>query len=210
MTINELLTLFALVAGPVAAVFITRYLDEQRAYKARRMEVFRTLMRTRRAALSSDHIGALNLVEIEYADEQPVLDAWKRLFEHFGTPQIRKDEEKIEGVTDAKEIDKRNEAFSSRLVQERQRLLAKLLHAMAKVLGFKIEQLEIFEGGYTPQFWVNVENEQDAIRKFVVDLARGKNVVPMAVIDYRRADQIMREAQKISEELQGVQAGPAA
>jgi hypothetical protein len=89
-----------------------------------------------------------------------------------------------------------NEIFEKRLGQERQSLLAKLLHAMAKALGFKIEQLEIFEGGYTPQFWAEVETEQSIIRKFVVDLAHAKRVVPMGVIDYRSAQQIVTEAQK--------------
>lgn len=196
MTTNEILTLIALVAGPVCAVFITRHLDDQRAFKARRMDVFRTLMRTRRAVLSQDHIGALNLVEIEFAEDQKVLTAWKALFTHFGTTQPRRDEEKIEGVTEKAEIDKRNEAFGTRLVEERQRLLAKLLHAMAQVLGFKIEQLEIFEGGYTPQFWANIETEQDIIRKFVVDLAHGRRVLPMGVVDYRSADKIVADAKE--------------
>jgi len=199
MTLNEFVTIIALVAGPAVAVVITRYLDDQRAYKARRMDVFRTLMRTRRAALSADHIGALNLVEIEFADEPPVLEAWKNLFQHFGSPQGRRENEKIEGVTDQNEIKTRNEGFGTRIGEERQRLLAKLLHAMAKVLGFKIEQLEIFEGGYTPQFWANIESEQEIIRKFVVDLAHGNTVVPMGVIDYRLADQIVATAKQTVE-----------
>lgn len=85
---------------------------------------------------------------------------------------------------------KRNDAFGTRLNQERQSLLAKLLHQMAKVLGFKVEQLEIFEGGYTPQFWANVEADQEIIRKYVVSVAHGNSVVPMGVIDYRTAAQV--------------------
>jgi hypothetical protein len=196
VTTNEILTLIALLAGPVAAVIITRYQDDQRQYHGRRMDIFRTLMRTRRAALSPDHIGALNLVEIEFADEPTVVRAWKELFTHFGTAHGHRVDENIEGLTDQKEIERRNEAFAGRLIQERQRLLAKLLHAIAKVLGFKIEQLEIFEGGYTPQFWADIETEQAIIRKFVVDLAYARKVVPMGVIDYRSADKIVADAQE--------------
>jgi hypothetical protein len=58
---NEILTIVALIAGPIMAVLITRHLDDQRMYKARHMDVFRTLMRTRRAVLSSDHIGAAHV-----------------------------------------------------------------------------------------------------------------------------------------------------
>lgn len=168
-------------------MLVTRYLDDNRTYKARRMEVFRTLMRTRRTVLHPDHIGALNLVEIEYTNDPAVLIAWKHLFTHLGTAHARREDEKLDGLADQSEITKRNEAFGTRLGQERQSLLAKLLHQMAKVLGFKVEQLEIFEGGYTPQFWANVETEQEIIRKFVVALAHGNAVVPMGVIDYRTA-----------------------
>jgi hypothetical protein len=199
VTLNELVTIIALVVGPVMAVFITRRLDDQRAYKARRMDVFRILMRTRRAVLSPDHIGALNLVEIEFANDPTVLQAWKSLFQHFGSPQGRREDESVEGVTDQKEINWRTEAFGKRLIQERQRLLAKVLHAMAKVLGFRIEQLEIFEGGYNPQFYANIETDQEIIRKFVVDLAQQKTVVPMGVIDYRPAAQIVATAKETIE-----------
>jgi hypothetical protein len=199
VTTNEIVTIVALVVGPVLAVFVTRYLDDQRMYKSRRMDVFRTLMRTRRSVLSPDHIGALNLVEIEYANDQLVLAAWKKLFEHFGTPQTRRENENIDGLTDNNEINKRNETFGNRLFQERQSQLAKLLHAMAKALGFKIEQLEIFEGGYTPQFWVDLETEQAIIRKFVVELSRAKTMVPIGVIDFRTAAQLEADQREAAE-----------
>jgi hypothetical protein len=197
VTTNEILTVIALVVGPIAAVIITRFLDDQRQYKSRRMDVFRTLMRTRRSVLQPDHIGALNLVEIEFASDQAVLAAWKALFTHFGTAHARQEHERIDMIANEEEIKKRNNVFGTRILQERQSLLAKLLHAMAKVLGFKIEQLEIFEGGYTPQFWIDIESEQDTIRKYIVDLANARKVVPMGVIDYRTASQI-EEAQRKS------------
>ena len=53
----------------------------------------------------------------------------------------------------SEESRQRDNLFNKRLFDERQRLLAKVLHSMAKTLNFKIEQLEIFEGGYTPQGW---------------------------------------------------------
>jgi hypothetical protein len=198
VTTNEMLTIIALVAGPIMAVLITRHLDDSRTYRARRMDVFRTLMRTRRAILTPDHIGALNLVEIEFAKDLSVMAAWKLLFTNFGNPQARREDERLDGITNQAEIVKRNELFGQRLSQERQSLLAKLLHQMARTLGFKVEQLEIFEGGYTPQFWVNVESEQETIRKFAVDLATANRALPIAVIDYRSAEQVMSEGQRIA------------
>ena len=45
------------------------------------MDLFRTLMRTRRVPMSADHVGALNLIEIEFASEPDVLAAWKLLYQ---------------------------------------------------------------------------------------------------------------------------------
>jgi hypothetical protein len=71
------------------------------------------------------------------------------------------------------------------LYNERQRLLAKLLHAIASELGHKAEQLEIFEGGYTPRGWHDDDMEQRLIRQYALDLARGHRVVPVGVVDLR-------------------------
>jgi len=42
----EILTLIALIAGPLIAVIIARNIDTRRAKRERRMDIFRTLMRT--------------------------------------------------------------------------------------------------------------------------------------------------------------------
>jgi hypothetical protein len=85
MTIVEGLTIFALIAGPVVAVYVTRWFDRSRAAKERQLDVFRELMRTRRGtlALSPDHVKALNLVEIEFYGSSSVLDAHRALLGHF-------------------------------------------------------------------------------------------------------------------------------
>jgi hypothetical protein len=43
--------------------------------------------------------------------------------------------------------------YQPRPADEQRRLRTKLLHAIAKSLGFRIEQLEIFEGSYTSVGW---------------------------------------------------------
>jgi hypothetical protein len=47
------------------------------------MDVFRTLMRTRRMRLNPDHVGALNLVEIEFYRQADVIAAWETYWEHL-------------------------------------------------------------------------------------------------------------------------------
>lgn len=183
----EILTIIAIVVGPIAAVLVTRWVDRQREQHQRRMDIFRTLMRTRRAPMSAEHVGALNLIEIEYAGDREVISCWKALFSHFGTQHARGDGEQIREGLSPEESGSRERRFGERLTGERLRLLAKLLHAMARRLGFKIEQLEIFEGGYGPQGWQDIETEQTVVRRFVVELALGRRTLPIGVFDYTRA-----------------------
>lgn len=180
----ELLTIAAILIGPLAAVLTTLWLERRREIYARRMEIFRTLMRTRRLPMSVEHVGALNLVEIEFSKNKEVIDAWRTLLEHFSTEHVRRQEERVESSSTPQEQRSRNERFYKRLADERQRLLAKLLHAIARVMNFKVEQLEIFEGGYTPQGWHDDDQEMRAARRFLLDLYLGRAALPVVVFQH--------------------------
>lgn len=184
MDTSDYLTMFSILTGPAFAVWLTRFLDNRRERYSRRMDIFRTLMRTRRTPIYSEHVGALNLIEIEFSKDKEVIKFWKELFEHFATEHQKLKSEKVEDSLSEEDITRRNNDFHDRLSKERQTILAKLLHAMAKAMDFKTEQLEIFEGGYTPQGWNDVETEQSIIRKFFVELYLGKRVLPVGVVDY--------------------------
>lgn len=160
------LTILAILAGPIVAVWITRRLDDRRLKQTRRMDVFRTLMRTRRVTLSPDHVGALNLVEIEFQDEKSVIDAWRQYFESLGARWPNDLQEP--------EIEHR--------LKRRSALLTKLLHAMATALDFEIEQLDIFEGGYAPQGWQDDEQAIKEIRYRLLQLLNGNGALPITSV----------------------------
>ena len=151
---------FATLTGPILAVLVTRWIDNRRAERDRRLDVFRALMRTRKAALQPDHVNALNLVEIEFHKVQPVLVAYRQLMRHFNnvpTPV--------------------NEAWMA----NHRSLLTRLLSEMANLLGYKIEQLDVFEGGYYPLGWGQVEEQQVAMRLGLLELLAGKRTLPVHV-----------------------------
>ena len=81
----EWITLLAVLLGPILAVWATRFLDDRRSTHEQRMSVFKTLMRTRRTPVMPEHVGALNLVEIEFQKDHEVITAWRALLTHFGT-----------------------------------------------------------------------------------------------------------------------------
>ena len=100
------------------------------------------------------------------------------------------------------QIAARDTAFYGRLSDERQRLLAKLLHAIARVLNFKAEQLEIFEGGYTPQGWFDVELENMAVRRLFAEISAGRRV-PIGVLDYTRVEDLVSSARRMQDASSG-------
>ena len=183
-TTIETVTVVALFAGPLLAILVARHLEQRRAKRERRMDVFRTLMRTRASRLSSDHVAALNLVEIEFQDKEEVIDAWNKYFEHLSSQHPRKADEEILPSTSKEEIQVREERYNKRLADSRNVLVTKLLHEIAKTLKYKLESLEILGGGYAPQGWAEIEFQQGLIRQYGVDLYYGRRALPVAVVDY--------------------------
>lgn len=107
---------------------------------------------------------ALNLVEVEFARESKVIEAWKKYLEHH-------DGLMSPFPTDPKALDP--------FFKERNRRLTKLLHEMGKTLGFDIEQLDIMMGNYTPQAWVDEEHQGKFLRELAIDLLSGRRGLPV-------------------------------
>ena len=73
-----LLTIAAIVIGPIVALRIQRRIDEEREQRNRKKFIFKELMATRAARVSSRHVDALNAVGVEFSegaddDNKPVM-----------------------------------------------------------------------------------------------------------------------------------------
>lgn len=179
----EILTITALILGPLLAVCVGRNLDDRRLKRERRMDVFRTLMRTRRETLSFDHVSALNLVEVEFQSDRKVIDAWKDYLDYLCQKPGKTHGEELSDDMSEPERQIRNERYDSRIMLERQELLIKLLRVMARTLDHEVEVPSIFKSGYSPQGWAEIENQQAITRQFVVDLYYGRRGLPVCPID---------------------------
>lgn len=177
----EVITLVTIVVGPIAAVTVARTIEARREYRVRQMDVFRTLMRTRRTPMVPEHVGALNLIEIEFAKHASVMTAWRDLFQHLENVQSRRDDEIVRPDLNTQEAGIRHERFSKIIRDERQRLLAKLLSEMARKLGHRSEQLEVFEVGYTPQGWIDEEADQRFLRLLLIEVIGGDRYLPVGL-----------------------------
>ncbi len=142
----------ATFVGPVFAVLVTRYVDDARRIRERRLAIFRSLMATRRTYLSTEKVSALNMVEIEFYGLESVQGAHRDVMAHINTPALKPEEWNARHRT----------------------LLTKLLSEMAGVLGYKLQQLDMLEGGYYPQGLVNIETEQQEVRRTLIEVLSGR------------------------------------
>ncbi|NGP18430.1 DUF6680 family protein [Devosia aurantiaca] len=156
-------TAVAAILGPLIAIFVTRLSDNRKEVRDRQMAIFRTLMRTRRLPIHIEHVGALNLVEIEFVAEQAVLKAWREYLKNLSEPYPSQASEQIQ----------------SQFQQRRDLLLTKLISEIAKALDFHVEQIDIFEGNYIPQGWNDDDFEQRLIRKGLIDVLHGRRPLLM-------------------------------
>jgi hypothetical protein len=149
----------ATLFGPVLAVLVTRIIDQKRDRRQRQLDVFRALMRSRRAALSAEYVSAFNTVEVEFAGVKAVENAQRDLLRHLGVqPQPP-------------------EWFDAF-----RRLQTRLLYAIAVHLKYKMEQLDVLESGYFPLGWGTTEEQQRALLQATNELVTGNRTLRVEVV----------------------------
>jgi len=163
------LLIVATVSGPVLAVQVQKWVENWKQSKERRERIFKTLMATRAIRLGADHVGALNLIDIEFHDksgQKKVRTAWKAYRTHLG-----------EAVPE----DKAREAVFS---ATREDLFTDLLYEMGVSLGYDFDKTEIKKSGYGTVYQSNVEADAEIIRKGLAAILSGKAAFPMSVVDF--------------------------
>lgn len=176
------ITTAAIVLGPLLAVLVAQYLQKFNDLKQRRLFVFRSLMSTRRIPLSPERVKSLNLVEVEFSGKTGVLLKFDELLKIYND-QVKwtsSDEEIRRGVVSA--VDDKT---------------AELLKEIGAVLGYKLENLELLRGGYYPEAFSTIENQQLEIREFLVGLNNGSKVLPTAVLDVRHPEKLLEQAREM-------------
>ena len=158
MSTPDIISILAILAGPVLAVQVQKFLERQREHKNKRAEVFKTLMATRGAVLSAYHVEALNRIDLEFSGDKKykkVIEAWKEYFDNLNNRKKSEEDLKIWG--------ERNEE-----------LLANLLYEMGNSLGYTFDKVSIKRNMYSPQGHLNVEREHDLIRMGLFKLLSGE------------------------------------
>lgn len=166
MSCNEIISICAIILGPILAVQIEKYLERLREKKNRRLSVFKTLMATRGSVLSWTHVEALNRIDLEFSGKKKfdkVVEAWKEYFDNLS--------QKPETAEQIAVWSKQNEE-----------LLAELLLKMGKSLGFKFDKILIKRNVYSPVGHARMELEQEQIRNSMLEILSGDKGFPITLI----------------------------
>ncbi|WP_411824621.1 DUF6680 family protein [Leptospira sp. 'Mane'] len=157
MTLNEIFTILAILAGPILAVQVEKYLSKLRDQKENREDLFKSLMLTRAKNLTEEHVDSLNMIALEFPIKKyrKVNDAWKEYLDHLNDKSY-------------------GEARIDEWERVRQDKFVDLLYVMSEALNFKYEKLLIKRQIYIPQGHILANEEFEELKEKILELLDGK------------------------------------
>ena len=170
MDLTNALMLLAVLLGPLLGVQTQKWIERRQERRGRKLLIFKTLMATRAARLSAEHVQALNMIDVEFHDkrgkDKNVVQAWNVYRDHLGSLPSNADNSQIAAWAD------RNGE-----------LLTDLLDVMSKALGYDLDKVhQIKRGTYLPVAHGQLEDEFQALRRGLIELLEGKRRLPMDVL----------------------------
>ena len=158
----DILTIVAIIVGPIAAVLITRFLDRRNERKRRQNEILTSLMRTRAARLSAEHVGALNIVQLEFHEKGAIITAYQEYIKHLRTPLPPVDEQ-------------------GHFFEQRDGLFLTLVTEIAKHLHYTFDKRDLDKLSYSPKGWYDQEAVQIQNSFMLAELLTGKRALPVTL-----------------------------
>lgn len=142
MEMKDILNLIAIIVIPIVAVLIGQWLQTRSEKRKDKMQIFKALMTARIYGWTVESVHALNVIDIVFADDRKVINAWKNLHEKY----IVKD------PTDAQ-------------LEQIKKAQDKLLEEISNSLGYKNKiTWETIQTPYIPDGMINAMNRQQAIQ----------------------------------------------
>jgi hypothetical protein len=166
MTTFDWISIFAIVLGPILAVQAQKFLERIRERKDRREAIFKTLMATRGAQLSLQHVEALNRIDLEFPKTgkfRKVNDAWQQYFDHLADHEYGKDNQ-------------------TRWTERQSELLTELLKTMGESINYNFTRVEIKRNIYSPTGHYQLEDENRRIREALLKIFEGQQRFPVELI----------------------------
>lgn len=178
---NIALTIIAITAtliSPLLAVQSQKLIERYNEVKSLKIEIFKQLMSTRsqNARLSSNHVNALNMIDLAFygkikkgkADrtesESNVIATWNLYFAHLNSPYPN------------------NETLGAIWNQESNTKFLDLLSAIAKDIGYNFERVQLQTAIYSPVAHGEIENDNMRIRKGLASVFSGEHPLKMEIV----------------------------
>ena len=160
-TLYGIVSIVAIIIGPILAVQLQKYIENKNETKYKKIQIFKILMSTRAARLSSDHIRALNTIDLEFNTgnkDQKVILAWKEYFDHLCHDSS---DEKLIPIWSSKSDE----------------LFTELLYQMSISLGYKYDKVLIMRNAYSPKGLAEYDAQNILIRDNVLKVLKGDNFI---------------------------------
>jgi hypothetical protein len=174
----------ATISGPILAVQAQKWLERRNETKARRIWVFRTLMITRAAMISHEHVGAFNAIPLEFhgkGKEKDIVDKWKLYLKHLGVSY--------------------NEQTVVAWSTEGNRLFFDMLHEISKFLGYNFSRVEIEGDIYSPKGHSSMETDSQITRRGLAKMFAGEFALPMEVKSFPGDQEAANTYKEVQQEL---------
>ena len=83
MKLAEILNLIAIIIIPIIAVLFGQWLQTYSENRKDKMHIFKTLMTSRVYGWTQESVHCLNIIDIVFADDKKVRNAWKDLYDKY-------------------------------------------------------------------------------------------------------------------------------
>jgi len=166
-TITNILTVVAVIVGPIAALMIQRCLDKSREADKRRQQLFQTLWATRAfpGRLQYKHVEALNMVSLSFKGYKAVIEAWNEYLDKLLSP------------------DPADEVQKAQFYKERDAKFYALLYAMSQALDYSFTRLEVEKQFYSQVAHGTWAQQETFLREGVAKLFNGETALPVRLIN---------------------------
>jgi hypothetical protein len=188
--------LLATIAGPVLAVQAQKFVERVRKTRQRKLRLFYTLMATRAARVSPEHVQALNMIDMEFygrkvfcfrfqnSKEKALVESWRIYQDHLN--HLAQD-----AAQDAIQV------WSARGDE----LFTELLYKMSLALGYDFDQVQLKRGIYYPRAHGEQENAQMIIRDSLVKILSGEKPLPMSVTSFPTLQEALERQYQVQDAL---------
>lgn len=184
-TLLSLLTIIAIIAGPILAIQIQKLIERITQKRQTKDILFKTLMSTRDNRVSLEHVRALNMIDIIFAGrskkDKAVVEAWSEYRDHLHAypkkppTEFGKDLSEAQATTYRAKCD----SWQSKTTD----FLTDLLDRMAKSLNYHFDKVLLKRGAYTPTGHGETEYEQLLIRRGLAEVFLGLKSIPIHIVE---------------------------